>query len=232
MRDFDPVDAYVDVLRQVVPAHAAGGDPRAAAAGFPGGILHRGRLHGADRRAGSSPRWASPSAMTAPVFFTHEAGKQHLPRHRHRRRRQPRRGSRASGRSTSTSAPRNCCATRKCDVFFIWDPDGDRFNMVTVAPADLADRGRGRRPRGRSPGRRPLPGLLQAQPDLLHAHGAEDRLPGRRRANWSDYDWIVATHLADQHEHRRDGHHASTRAAAGAWPPSGCRWASSTSPRW
>ena len=30
-------------------------------------------------------------------------------------------------------------ADRKCDVFFIWDPDGDRFNMVTVAPADAAD---------------------------------------------------------------------------------------------
>ncbi|RKX31174.1 MAG: hypothetical protein DRP71_13875, partial [Verrucomicrobia bacterium] len=27
---------------------------------------------------------------------------------------------------------------RKCDIFFIWDPDGDRFNMVTVAPAALA----------------------------------------------------------------------------------------------
>jgi len=27
---------------------------------------------------------------------------------------------------------------RQCDVFFIWDPDGDRFNMVTVAPAGLA----------------------------------------------------------------------------------------------
>jgi len=26
----------------------------------------------------------------------------------------------------------------KCDVFFIWDPDGDRFNMVTTAPAQLA----------------------------------------------------------------------------------------------
>lgn len=27
----------------------------------------------------------------------------------------------------------------KCDVFFIWDPDGDRFNMVTTAPAGLAE---------------------------------------------------------------------------------------------
>jgi phosphomannomutase len=27
---------------------------------------------------------------------------------------------------------------RQCDVFFIWDPDGDRFNMVTVAPASQA----------------------------------------------------------------------------------------------
>jgi phosphomannomutase len=30
-------------------------------------------------------------------------------------------------------------AQRKCDVFFIWDPDGDRFNMVTVAPAKMAE---------------------------------------------------------------------------------------------
>jgi len=28
---------------------------------------------------------------------------------------------------------------KKCNVFFIWDPDGDRFNMVTVAPAAQAD---------------------------------------------------------------------------------------------
>ena len=27
----------------------------------------------------------------------------------------------------------------ECDVFFIWDPDGDRFNMVTTAPAALAE---------------------------------------------------------------------------------------------
>jgi len=27
----------------------------------------------------------------------------------------------------------------KCNVFFIWDPDGDRFNMVTTAPAFMAD---------------------------------------------------------------------------------------------
>jgi phosphomannomutase len=28
--------------------------------------------------------------------------------------------------------------TGQADVFFIWDPDGDRFNMVTVAPASIA----------------------------------------------------------------------------------------------
>ena len=27
---------------------------------------------------------------------------------------------------------------KQADVFFIWDPDGDRFNMVTTAPAELA----------------------------------------------------------------------------------------------
>jgi phosphomannomutase len=30
--------------------------------------------------------------------------------------------------------------SRQTDIFFIWDPDGDRFNIITTAPSSLADK--------------------------------------------------------------------------------------------
>jgi len=135
-RDFDPVDEYVEVLRQVVPAKLLAEIPRAIRQDFRAAFCTEGGSMGPTARR-IFAALDIPAGDDAPVFFTHEAesstyhgigivdgvnhgvdpGKWQVYKH---------------------VGAQEFLAQRKCDVFFIWDPDGDRFNMVTVAPVGLA----------------------------------------------------------------------------------------------
>jgi len=136
-RDFDPLDAYVAFLRQVVPGDLLGDVPRAAAAGFRAAFCTEGgSMAVTARRVFAALGY--PVGPDETIFFTHEAedenyhgigvvdgvnhgvdpGKWQIYKHV---------GAQALLRDGG------------CSIFFIWDPDGDRFNMVTTAPAGLAD---------------------------------------------------------------------------------------------
>ncbi len=138
LRDFEPTAAYVEVLRQIVPADLLAAVPVAAAAGFRAAFCTEGGSMGPTGRAVFAALGIGVDDG-GPVFFTHEAessdyhgigivdgvnhgvdpGKWQVYKH---------------------VGAQELLAGGECHVFFIWDPDGDRFNMVTVAPADLADR--------------------------------------------------------------------------------------------
>ncbi len=135
-RDFDPVDAYVDVLRQVVPAALLEAIAPAAARGFRAGFCTEGGSMGPTaRRVFGALGIDCGSAGT--VFFTHED--EHSDYHGI---------GQLDGQNHGVDpgkwqvykhvGAQELLRARTCDVFFIWDPDGDRFNMVTVAPAALA----------------------------------------------------------------------------------------------
>ena len=139
-RDFEPTDAYVDALRRVVPAPLLDEVPRAAAAGFRAAFCTEGGSMGAAGRDVFA-RLGIATGADGPVFFTHEQesadyhgigivdgvnhgvdpGKWQVYKH---------------------VGAQELLRDGACHVFFIWDPDGDRFNMVTVAPAGLADAAR------------------------------------------------------------------------------------------
>lgn len=140
VRDFDPVDDYVDVLRQVVPAPLLAAVPAAARAGFRAGFCTEGGSMAATARrvfAGLDLDCAADAASAGTVFFTHE--QEHSDYH-------------GIGQLDGVNhgvdpgkwqvykhvGAQDLLRQRQCDVFFIWDPDGDRFNMVTTAPAALA----------------------------------------------------------------------------------------------
>ncbi len=136
-RDFDPVDDYVRVLRQVVPAGLLAEIPGAIQQGFRAAFCTEGGSMGPTARR-IFAALDIPAGGDAPVFFTHETessnfhgigivdgvnhgvdpGKWQVYKH---------------------VGAQELLRDRKCDVFFIWDPDGDRFNMVTVAPVELAE---------------------------------------------------------------------------------------------
>lgn len=139
-RDFDPVDAYVEVLGQVVPASLLAAVPAAAAAGFRAAFCTEGGSMAATARRvfgklgiACSPAGGGPGT----VFFTHEA--EHSDYH-------------GIGQLDGVNhgvdpgkwqvykhvGAQELLRRGECGVFFIWDPDGDRFNMVTTAPAALA----------------------------------------------------------------------------------------------
>jgi phosphomannomutase len=136
IRDFDPVDPYVDVLKKVIPAGLLAEIPPATEAGFRAGFCTEGgSMAPTARRIFSAMDISMDDGGT--VFFTHEEesstfhgigivdgvnhgvdpGKWQVYKH---------------------VGAQDLLRDGKCDVFFIWDPDGDRFNMVTVAPASLA----------------------------------------------------------------------------------------------
>ena len=135
-RDFDPVDAYVKVLRQVVPESLLAEIPLAIRKDFKAAFCTEGGSMGPTARR-IFRALDIPAGDDAPVFFTHEAesntyhgigivdgvnhgvdpGKWQVYKH---------------------VGAQDFLAQRKCHVFFIWDPDGDRFNMVTVAPVEMA----------------------------------------------------------------------------------------------
>jgi phosphomannomutase len=136
VRDFDPITPYVQVLRQVVPQGLLDEIPVAAAAGFQAAFCTEGGSMGpAGRRIFGELN--IPVGKDRAVFFTHEEessnyhgigvldgenhgvdpGKWQVYKH---------------------VGAQEMLRLGKCHVFFIWDPDGDRFNMVTTAPAELA----------------------------------------------------------------------------------------------
>lgn len=139
-RDFDPVDDYVDVLRHLVPAPLLAAVPVAAQAGFRAGFCTEGGSMAATARrvfAGLGLDCAADAASAGTVFFTHE--QEHSDYH-------------GIGQLDGVNhgvdpgkwqvykhvGAQDLLRRGRCAVFFIWDPDGDRFNMVTTAPAALA----------------------------------------------------------------------------------------------
>nr|MEE4266428.1 hypothetical protein [Candidatus Krumholzibacteria bacterium] len=136
VRDFDPVEAYVDVLRKVVPASLLDEIPVAAAQGFRAAFCTEGGSMGPTGRR-VFDHLGILVGDEGPVFFTHESessnyhgigivdgvnhgvdpGKWQVYKH---------------------VGAQDLLRDGECHVFFIWDPDGDRFNMVTTAPASLA----------------------------------------------------------------------------------------------
>ena len=139
-RHFDPVAPYVDYLRQVVPAPLLAEISRAADQGFRAAYCTEGGSMGPTGRR-IFAALDVPVGKDASVFFTHEEesknyhgigivdgvnhgvdpGKWQVYKH---------------------VGAQELLRDGECDVFFIWDPDGDRFNMVTTAPAALAGRAR------------------------------------------------------------------------------------------
>ncbi|MBK7702365.1 MAG: hypothetical protein IPI34_05450 [bacterium] len=140
VRDFDPVAAYADALRAIVPVDMLDGIAAAAARGFRTAICTEGGSMGAAARRVFAELGVGVDG-DGPVFFTHEAessdyhgigildgvnhgvdpGKWQVYKH---------------------VGAQDLLRARRADLVFIWDPDGDRFNMVTAAPAVLADRAR------------------------------------------------------------------------------------------
>lgn len=136
-RDFDPIAPYVDVLRQVVPDSLLAELPTASGQGFRAAFCTEGgSMAPAARRIFNA--LDIPVGETKSVFFTHEEesntyhgigivdgvnhgvdpGKWQVYKH---------------------VGAQDLLRDGTCNIFFIWDPDGDRFNMVTTAPAELAD---------------------------------------------------------------------------------------------
>jgi phosphomannomutase len=138
-RDFDPIEPYVQVLRQVVPESLIEEIPRAGARGFRAALCTEGGSMGATARRVLAELGIEVSRPGAegPVFLTHEEedsrfhgigildgvdygvdpGKWQVYKH---------------------VGAQDLLREKEADVFFIFDPDGDRFNMVTAAPAALA----------------------------------------------------------------------------------------------
>ena len=135
-RDFDPLAPYVEALRQVVPVDLLAEVPAASAGGFRAAFCTEGgSMAPAARRVFSALGIGQDDE--GPVFFTHEQesadyhgigvvdgvnhgvdpGKWQVYKH---------------------VGAQDLLRQERADIFFIWDPDGDRFNMVTVAPAGLA----------------------------------------------------------------------------------------------
>jgi phosphomannomutase len=189
-RRFDPLAPYVDYLRQVVPSELLAEIPRAAANGFRAAFCTEGGSMAATGRRVFASLGIEVGAEQA-VFFTHETessdyhgigivdgvnhgvdpGKWQVYKH---------------------VGAQEILQQHTADVFFIWDPDGDRFNMVTVASAALADT-------ARNSGLEvdPLDSercLVFFQPNQIYFMLTALRLDAMAIDGVLDqYDWIVAT---------------------------------------
>jgi len=189
-RDFDPIDPYVGVLRQVLPGDLLAELPGAAAKGFRAAFCTEGGSMAATaRRVFAATEIEVGTA--GPVFFTHEQessnyhgigivdgvdfgvdpGKWQVYKH---------------------VGAQEILRERRAEIFFIWDPDGDRFNMVTTAPATLADT-------AREFGLEvdPLDAkrcLVFFKPNQIYFMLTAARIESLHAAGALDpYDWIVAT---------------------------------------
>lgn len=136
VRDFDPYDAYVDVLRKVVPADLIAEAVDAGQRGFRACFsTEGGSMAPAARRVFSDLGIGMDDH--GPVFFIHEQesatyhgigvvdGVNHGV-------------DPGKWQVYKNVGAQEILASGRADVFFIWDPDGDRFNMITTAPQDLA----------------------------------------------------------------------------------------------
>lgn len=134
--DFDPVDPYVDVLKKVIPTGLLAEIPGATENGFRAGFCTEGgSMAPTARRIFDAMNISMDDGGT--VFFTHEEesstfhgigivdGVNHGV-------------DPGKWQVYKNVGAQDLLRDGKCNVFFIWDPDGDRFNMVTVAPASLA----------------------------------------------------------------------------------------------
>jgi len=136
-RDFDPLEAYVAVLRRVVPASLLAEVPRAAAAGFRAAFCTEGGSMGA---AGERVFRALDIGVGEgePVFLTHaeESSDYHgigiVDGVNHG-------VDPSKWQVYKNVGAQEILRERQADLFCIWDPDGDRFNMVTVAPVGLGE---------------------------------------------------------------------------------------------
>ena len=140
VRDFDPIDPYADSLRAIVPAALLDEIPAAHANGFRVSICTEGGSMGVTARRVFAELGIGCDGE-GPVSFTHEAestdyhgigivdGVNHGV--------DP--GKWQVYKNVGAQA---LLKSGEADVVFIWDPDGDRFNMVTTAPAASADAAR------------------------------------------------------------------------------------------
>ncbi len=136
-RDFEPTAAYVDLLRQVIPADLLAEVRAAGERDFHAAFCTEGGSMGPAARAVFA---ALDIGMDdgGPVFFTHEEesstyhgigvvdGVNHGV-------------DPSKWQVYKHVGAQDLLRSKRADIFFIWDPDGDRFNMVTTAAADLAD---------------------------------------------------------------------------------------------
>ncbi len=140
LRTFDPHDRYVEVLRQVVPADLIDEAVSAGEHGFRACFCTEGgSMAPAARRAFAALGIGMDD--TGPVFFTHEEesptyhgigvvdGVNHGV-------------DPGKWQVYKNVGAQEILREGRATIFFIWDPDGDRFNMVTTAPADLAEAAR------------------------------------------------------------------------------------------
>ncbi len=189
-RDFDPVDAYVDYLQQVVPAPLLAELPPSFADGFRAGFCTEGGSMGpAARRIFGA--LGIPVAEQEGVFLTHEQenssyhgigvldgvnygvdpGKPQIYKH---------------------VGAQELLQSGRCHVFFIWDPDGDRFNMVTTAPAVLASRAQEAGLEVDALDRERC--LVFFKPNQIYFMLTALKISSLQEAGQLDrYDWIVAT---------------------------------------
>ena len=189
-RDFDPVGPYAASLRAIVPPALLAEIPAAASEGFRASICTEGGSMGAAARRVFGELGIGCGA-DGPVAFTHEEessdyhgigvvdgvnhgvdpGKWQVYKH---------------------VGAQETLRERRADVVFIWDPDGDRFNMVTVAPATAAEAARGA---GLEVD--PLDDarcLVYFRPNQIYFMLTAVRLETlQAEGALADHDWIVAT---------------------------------------
>lgn len=135
-RDFDPIEPYVDALRRVVPADLLAEVPAAGDRGFRAAFCTEGgSMAPAARRVFTALQF--PEAGAGPIFFTHaeESSTYHgigvVDGVNHG-------VDPGKWQVYKNVGAQELLRDRRANIFFIWDPDGDRFNMVTLAPAALA----------------------------------------------------------------------------------------------
>jgi len=139
-RDFDPIEAYAEGLRAIVPPSLLDELPAAHARGFRASICTEGGSMAATARRVFAQLGIGCDA-DGPVSFTHEPessdyhgigvvdGVNHGV-------------DPGKWQVYKNVGAQDRLRDREADVVFIWDPDGDRFNMVTVAPAARTDAAR------------------------------------------------------------------------------------------
>ena len=148
---------------------------------------------GATARCAFSPSWTRARAATGAGVLHARRGGRELPRHRRRGRRQLRRRPRQVAGLQACRRP-GAAARRPCRrVLHL----GSRRRPLQHGDAGAGDA----RPTAAAAAGLEvepldgdaLPRLLQAEPDLLHAHGAAPGRAASRAASSRTHDWIVAT---------------------------------------